>query len=925
MIRALRLLTVLTVVCWPALASLRIHTSAGVPVRWFANDLPVRFVVQAAGSDDVPDTSDDLAVRRAFADWSLVSGADIAIEEDTDPAERARTDWAADDNRLVIFDEDGDTSLFPAGSGIVAVTPLQYVVSSGRIVDADIVLNGKDTDFGTNGGGASFDVRAIVAHEVGHLLGLAHSALGHATMTPFVTAGGVQPRTLTPDDRAGLASIYPDAGVTSATIRGRVRRQTGAAVSGAQVHARAADGRVLAATFSDATGDYALNGLEPGSYDVVATAVDGPLIPAQLVNPTGLPPFQTDFQPTERRVAVGQGEVVAPDLIVGADATLGVLGPPLAWPVHQADSRTVKLGLKGWVQPGLVEVVGAGEAIEVDGVAFLFPNQLRFSVDVEDDAPPGGYDLRLTSSAGAVTLLPGFLEVMPRTPELDDVEPGCGLAVGGAPLTVTGDDLTHAVEVRVGSAAATDLAVFDDETVVVDLPPVELGLLDVTVMTSGGEEANLGAAFTAAAGVAPTPGSLFPGAGASAGGTTAVLTGVGFEPGDVAYVDGFPMPTTFVDGARLDVVLPPLPPGAYDVTVVDAACASVAGTLLDGWTATPGPDPVITGITPDEVAHLGGDAVFVQGDGYLAGAQVELFADLATGLGGQPVPTTLIDPQTLRLDLPSLPLGSASVLVRLPDGRVASADGELDVRALLAHKGRLDGSVDAPGSTDIVWVDGLAGTQLSLTLKRLGKSDLVPFLDVRDELGQVLVSSDPDHPAFDATVAKSSPSRASVRKLLLPGTERYAIHVGGLDGTVGDYRLSVREKLPPEAKTLALPKNAAPTAGPDALSLPLLAKPGSTLSGKLVARDDLQLVFVSLVDPDGVVLLDDSIDGLSGPQHLMDAVTLDTGGRWIRFKKLPLDGFGEFELTLGAAPGTSGPITGKLAIKTAKGKVQIQE
>ena len=37
---------------------------------------------------------------RAFADWAMVAGADVPIVEDTDPAERARTDWAADDPRF---------------------------------------------------------------------------------------------------------------------------------------------------------------------------------------------------------------------------------------------------------------------------------------------------------------------------------------------------------------------------------------------------------------------------------------------------------------------------------------------------------------------------------------------------------------------------------------------------------------------------------------------------------------------------------------------------------------------------------------------------------------------------------------------------------------------------------------------------------
>jgi hypothetical protein len=129
-------------------------------------------------------------------------------------------------------------------------------------------------------------------HEIGHLSGLGHSALGEtelrsdggrrviaaeAVMFPIAyPSGSVSARTLRADDIAGISDLYPDGGLddTTGSLSGRVTRN-GVGVFGAHVVAFDPGNGALVGTFSlDNEGRFAMRGLSPGPHIIRVEPLD---------------------------------------------------------------------------------------------------------------------------------------------------------------------------------------------------------------------------------------------------------------------------------------------------------------------------------------------------------------------------------------------------------------------------------------------------------------------------------------------------------------------------------------------------------------------------------------------------------------------------------------------------------------------------
>jgi hypothetical protein len=251
-----------------------IHSGNGKLLYW-QSPSNIGITISSRGCDDIGDGSETTAMRNSIAAWNKSQYTSARLVENTSPAQRARTDWAADNLHLMIFDEQGASGYFPSGSGVVAVTPVWFT-GGGKILDADVLFNAATYHFTTSGESGAFDVSDIATHELGHVFGLDHSGCVGASLYPYVSPSVTLHRSISSDDEHGLRDAYPSGG--KASITGRVRRASDQSpVAGAQVVARSSAGRTVASALASATGSFTLRGLDAGSYELYAAPLDFPV------------------------------------------------------------------------------------------------------------------------------------------------------------------------------------------------------------------------------------------------------------------------------------------------------------------------------------------------------------------------------------------------------------------------------------------------------------------------------------------------------------------------------------------------------------------------------------------------------------------------------------------------------------------------
>ncbi|MBI2834221.1 MAG: matrixin family metalloprotease [Acidobacteria bacterium] len=269
----------------PAAAYLHFGVRVGgqsVTLKW--RNVPVRYFVADAGAPGVSPSQLKAAVDASFQTWQDIPTSGITFQFVGFTSARP-------------FDDDGMSTLgflnVPELDRVLGATNFLISTTTGEILESDIFFN---TSFSWSvapaGEPPRFDLQTVATHEIGHMAGLGHSALGETepraggghrviaaetVMFPIAfSPGDISDRSLRADDVAGISDLYPDGTFASATgsITGRVTKD-GAGVLGAHVVAYNLDTGTLVAGFSNnRNGDFAIFGLDPGPHVIRVEPID---------------------------------------------------------------------------------------------------------------------------------------------------------------------------------------------------------------------------------------------------------------------------------------------------------------------------------------------------------------------------------------------------------------------------------------------------------------------------------------------------------------------------------------------------------------------------------------------------------------------------------------------------------------------------
>ncbi|MBL4850449.1 MAG: carboxypeptidase regulatory-like domain-containing protein, partial [Planctomycetes bacterium] len=489
------LLTVLTLTLLSsATAFSYVHqqTRSQQSLRWA--EAVVTFVIQSDGAPGVSNGSDTSAVREGFAAWGSTERF-LELREDTDSAQRARTDWRSDDVHMVVWDETNESGFFGGGSGLIAVTPVDFDPATGEILDADVILDGS-RNWSTTLNAGSFDVQAVVTHEVGHFLGLDHSAVHRATMNPAVLPGDTWQRSLETDDQAGADSLY--ALHTGASLSGTVISADGTPISGAHVVAERR-GSPVAAGLSDSEGRYRIQGLPAGVYVVYAEPLNGSVTSAHLQLQNSGQTIDSDFGTTFWGPNGSSSPRVPSELSLaaGSERALSPLQTEAGTPMRITRSRTP------WLRPGPLAQHASisGSALSHADTVLIPGNGLQLlssrvgistvtmEILVEPQAELGLRSVRLIRDRDdACVVLTGGFEVRLAAPTVTGVTPRS--ATPGTRVEVSGGNFQAGAKVFVGpSVSALTLLAADRGSFV--LPAIPSGTYDLVVQSPDGQVTRL--------------------------------------------------------------------------------------------------------------------------------------------------------------------------------------------------------------------------------------------------------------------------------------------------------------------------------------------------------------------------------------------------------------------------------------------------
>ncbi len=194
--------------------------SSGTPLAW--PSMPVTYELEQQASSQI-DLADATAILdRSFAKWSEVPCSATNLTDHPElsfqnvgPTDAGYVDceagpcgFTAEDAPHVVIFRDKDWP-YNDPANTLALTTVTYGVDTGHIFAADMEINsgpGHTLSAEAPPPTGAYSLEAIMTHEAGHFIGLAHSQIDTAVMYAFYQPDAV---TLTTDDMDAICAAYP--------------------------------------------------------------------------------------------------------------------------------------------------------------------------------------------------------------------------------------------------------------------------------------------------------------------------------------------------------------------------------------------------------------------------------------------------------------------------------------------------------------------------------------------------------------------------------------------------------------------------------------------------------------------------------------------------------------------------------------------
>ena len=399
-------------------------------IRWPKKTIEISLSnsLLSPGSNIKADSDVAGAARRALARWSSLTNINFVVTwsslTSVSPAD------SADGINLLTIAATPENEAFNS-EATTGRTRVFFDPETGEIAEADISINpkpraadGTELQFSTDGTPGTYDLEATFTHEIGHLLGLDHSAVLSSTMQSRQAFNGtfglpaLTERTLSEDDRQKVRSLYGSK-QSFGRIEGKLldNRTSGTltALNGVNVWAESvATGRVIASDVTAEDGSYKLEGLVPGQYRVMVSAGSEAqkFRSFELSNQVAV---KSDAgTPLNSSLVSPQASALNPK-VIGLNAELSTVALPLA------PGKRVKIYLGG---EGVDQVPGTSIAVNSpyfavdpatltrEQIAAPFP-VVSVDLQVAPNAPFGDYTIRLQSNSGETAFVPGAITIDP--------------------------------------------------------------------------------------------------------------------------------------------------------------------------------------------------------------------------------------------------------------------------------------------------------------------------------------------------------------------------------------------------------------------------------------------------------------------------------------------------------------------------------